>query len=434
MPLILTGRYLPSKLLGQGGFGAAFLASDRYTPTMRPCVVKQFQPAGNLNPQALEIAQGLFEREATVLEKLGRRHPQIPDLFAFFPLIVPSPSGGQDTQFFYLVQEFIDGEDLEQELATKGTFSEAEVKEVLTHILGVLQYVHEHGSIHRDLKPSNIMRDKEGTLYLLDFGAVKEVTIGAAGNAPKGSTGIYTQGYAPPEQMQGSQVYPATDLYALAVTCLNLLTGKPPEQLFDSYNNTWNWKPHAPQVSDRLAAIFDRLLLPTPSDRFASAQEVLQALQPSSFPPAPPASNTAIQPTSPVTPSSPPPVTPSPRHPISPSSQKSFSSLELLASAGFTGFEGALLIIALKSLIAAPGIIVACMLVGGLIYAQYRRILEGKDLPIVGGITLLLMLIPVLRGGLAIPVVAIIALLAGAGAIAATALFRLIYQLLSRLL
>ena len=107
MPLILGARYLTMRLLGQGGFGAAFLAKDRYTPTQRLCVVKQFQPSGDLSPQALEIAHQLFEREAEVLEQLGRRHEQIPDLYAFFPLIVPKTGSNQSDQFFYLVQEFI---------------------------------------------------------------------------------------------------------------------------------------------------------------------------------------------------------------------------------------------------------------------------------------------------------------------------------------
>ncbi|MEM8780285.1 MAG: 4-Cys prefix domain-containing protein, partial [Cyanobacteria bacterium P01_G01_bin.49] len=137
MPLILGGRYLPSKLLGKGGFGAAFLAKDRYTPTMRLCVVKQFQPEGNLNPQALAIAQQLFEREAITLEELGSKHPQIPQLYAFFPLVVPNGLTKQEEQFFYLVQELIDGEDLETELQRKGIFSEGEVIEVLKEILKI---------------------------------------------------------------------------------------------------------------------------------------------------------------------------------------------------------------------------------------------------------------------------------------------------------
>ena len=276
MPLILAGRYLTVKLLGQGGFGAAFLALDRFTPTMRFCVVKQFQPTGNLNAQQLAIAEGLFEREATVLEQLGNKHEQIPDLYAFFPLIVDNPQAGKPDQFFYLVQEFINGKNLEQELDRTGPFSESAVKIVLEEMLKVLNFVHSKGSIHRDIKPSNIMRDQEGKLYLLDFGAVKQI---AAGNVPGGgSTGIYSMGFAPPEQMSGNQVYPATDLYALGVTCLYLLTGKSAQDLYDPYHTTWNWRTYAPSVSDRLGQVLDRLLLPAPKDRYQSAIEVLEAL------------------------------------------------------------------------------------------------------------------------------------------------------------
>ena len=316
MSLILAGRYIPSKLLGKGGFGAAFLARDRYTPAMRECVVKQFQPSGDLSPQQLEIAQSLFEREAAELERLGNKNKQIPDLFAFFPLIVKSFQGQKEDQFFYLVQEFINGEDLEEELKSRGQFSETEVRFVLDEILGVLKFVHENHSIHRDIKPSNIMRDRSGCLYLLDFGAVKQVTAAAAGSAGR-STGIYSPGFAPPEQMAGSRVYPSTDLYALAVTCLNLLSNKPPEELFDAYNNEWNWRPHVPKISDRLAKVLDRMLLSTPKDRFLSAEDVINVLQsPPVITPSPQVSKSQPKPT-PVakTPSPPPPSLANPQQP-----------------------------------------------------------------------------------------------------------------------
>ena len=278
MPLILVGRYLPQRLLGQGGFGAAFLARDRYTPGLRPCVVKLFQPAGDLNAAQLKIAQGLFEREAEVLEALGNKHPQIPDLFAFFPLTVPSATGSGQEEYFYLVQEFIDGENLEDELARRGAFPQDDMRTILEEILKILKFVHENGSIHRDIKPSNIMRSRDGTIYLLDFGAVKQATK-SGGGQKQASTGIYSQGYAPPEQMAGSQVYPSTDLYALAVTCISLLTGKDPLELYDGYHNTWDWRSHVPQLDPSLAAVLDRMLKPIPNDRFASAAEVLAVLK-----------------------------------------------------------------------------------------------------------------------------------------------------------
>lgn len=419
MPLILGGHFMPSKLLGQGGFGAAFLARDRYTPSLRQCVVKQFQPSGDLSQQALNKALDLFEREAMVLDTLGRRHEQIPELYAYFPLIVPNQTGNKEEQFFYIVQEYIEGKNLEEELEEKGTFSEKEVRYVLTKMLHVLRFVHEnpaHPSIHRDIKPSNIMRDRNGQLYLLDFGAVKQVTIGAANtNQPQPSTGIYSMGFAPPEQMKGTEVYPSTDLYALAVTCLMLLSGKQAQELYDSYNDCWNWRPHIPQISDQLAKIFDRMLQARPSDRFQRAEEVLQALEPT----------TAIQSQSPQ----PPPTAPTPSN----SRRRRFSVLEILASAAFTGFEGSLLVIAFHSLLSTSGIIVGLMLVGGVIFLQSRRIIEGKDLVIIAGITtVLFLIISPLRGGLSIQIVLATAVFIGIAAIAITSLFRLIYQLLSR--
>jgi serine/threonine protein kinase len=451
MPLILVGRYIPLKLLGKGGFGAAFLARDRYTPAMRQCVVKQFQPSGDLNPQQLKMAQDLFEREAEVLEQLGSRHPQIPDLFAFFPLSVPSFQVGKEEQFFYLVQEFIDGENLEEELSRKGQYSEAEALEVLQEILNVLKFVHANGSIHRDIKPSNIMRDKNGRLYLLDFGAVKQVTTGAGEAGGGRSTGIYSQGYAPPEQMAGSRVYPSTDLYALAVTLITLLTGKDPEELFNSYDNSWNWRSHAPQVSDTLADVLDRMLLSAPNQRFQSAQEALDALTPQSAPPLPGNPSPPLPTQSSTPPTAIPPV-PQPQSyqppatPINPQPQPTasyapspvkqpFPLFAVLSGAAFTGFEGALLLIALTTVMPSPGASIGLwgMIMGGLIFAEFRRIIEKLDFVIIGGITLAVVVF-FLRGGFLIPNVIAIAVLAGAGAIAVTALFRLVYLLLSRLL
>ena len=489
MPLILAGRYLPVKLLGQGGFGAAFLALDRFTPTMRFCVVKQFQPTGNLNAQQLAIAEGLFEREATILEQLGNKNEQIPDLYAFFPLIVENPQAGKPDQFFYLVQEFINGENLEEELARTGPFSEVAVKEVMEEMLKILQFVHSKGSIHRDIKPSNIMRDKEGKLYLLDFGAVKQI---AAGNVPGGgSTGIYSMGFAPPEQMSGNQVYPATDLYALGVTCLYLLTGKSAQDLYDPYHTTWNWRTYAPPISDRLGQVLDRLLLAAPKDRYQSAIEVLEALNE-------PIANPLIQsptPLQPPTPSQPPtppqsaqpptpPQAPSPstniqqpkkqpfpstmpvppanqaapvKHviPGQPSVKSSFSTLELLAHAAFLGFEGSLIGIAATSLISATGFsaLITGMAIAAMIFAQWKRLIEKWDFFFIAGISLaFFFFLPILHKSSVIAplqvvlsvsapifqnpffVILLIASFAGLALIAIVSLFRLIYQLLTSLL
>ena len=309
MPLFLDGRYVTTQLLGKGGFGAAFLARDRRIPGIRSCVVKQFQPAGNLTSSGLQLAQQLFEREAEVLAQIGNEHKQIPELFAFFPVSVSSLPPGKQEQFFYLVQEYIDGQNLEEELLQEGKFSEVGATQILKEILPVLTFIHKKGIIHRDIKPSNIMRRRDGKLFLLDFGAVKQVAN--VPSASTASTGIYSVGFAPPEQISGSQVFPSTDLYALAVTVITLLTGQEASALFDSYTNQWKWRTQA-TVNQKLADILDKMLLPAANQRFQSAAEVLQALSPP-----PPTATVSI-----------PPV-PVPK----------FTTWELLAGAAFSGFE-----------------------------------------------------------------------------------------------
>jgi serine/threonine protein kinase len=476
MALILRERYVPIRLLGQGGFGAAFLARDRDTPGMRRCVVKQFQPPNTLSPSQLKMAEDLFEREAEALEDLGNAHPLIPDLFAFFELDVPGWQPTKRDRLFYLVQEYIDGHTMEEELAQDGAFSAEAVLKVLREILQVLEFVHDHGSIHRDIKPSNIMRHrKNGGIYLLDFGAVRQVA--KAGK----STGIYSEGYAPPEQITGGTVFPSSDLYALAVTCVVLLTGKAPDELFDAHNNTWQWRQYTPQATDTLAALLDRMLLATPSQRFQSASEALAALRtsplappspvqkrqgtgvspvvplpvslvPPTQPPQPPPFSpplptpiqpTSIQPTSiQPAPSQPAVVTPPQKPPRSRSARAPFHLLELLANAGFTGFEGGLLAIALVSVLGTTMLSAGfwLVLVGALAFAQSRRVIERMDLPIIAGVSLAgVLAVGALRqilafsGNSLIAAVAI-ALLTGLVAVCLTALFRLVYLLIRRIL
>ena len=416
MPLILRDRYLPIKLLATGGFGAAFLAIDRDTPRMRQCVVKQFQPSGNLTEEALEKSRILFTQEAGVLEEIGNEHQQIPKLFAFFTITVPNLKINKSEQFFYLVQEYISGQTLEEELAKQGNFSELKILKILREILPVLQFIHDKGIIHRDIKPSNIIRHYDGRLFLLDFGAVKLIA-----NTSSSSTGIYSLGFAPPEQMQGNQVFPSTDLYALAVTLITLLTGKEANKLFDAYTNQWQWRSQI-SVNPRLAAILDKMLLSAANQRFQSAQEVLESLFPA------PSAQTALPPTQPPNLQPPQPIK---------SVQSAFATWELLAGAAFSGFEGALIAIALFSLVKNPIITltVAVVILNGLIFAQTKRWLEKFDLLIIPAVSFaIIFFIPFLRSNIAIEQVIILAIVAALISISVTALFRLVYKLMSSIL
>lgn len=446
MELILGGRYLPESLLGQGGFGTAFLARDFDSPTKRRCVVKLFQPPVTLTPTQMETALRLFATEAEVLERLGLQHPQIPNLYAYFPLLITNPLTNRTEELFYLVQEFVDGEDLEKVLDREGKFSQGEVEDVLQAMLGVLDFVHSKGAIHRDVKPSNIMKGRDGRLSLLDFGAVKEVT--APSGSQRGPTTISSPDYAPPEQIMNGTVDATSDLYALAATCVILLTNKGSHELRDSSTNTWRWERYA-RVSSGLAQVLNKMLQARPSDRYPSAKAVLAAIAASSGQPA------VNLPTSPQTaPSmgnspSPQPISPPPAPtPISPqrvspvvasAPSQPLSLMRLLTNAAFTGTQGGLLAIATLSMLGTTlfggGIWLAMVAV--LLLLQVRRTIEGWDLLIIAGLTLAAVLLfwplnQILGGETAL--IFVVAVMAGGIAVAIAVLFRLIFRLVSNIL
>jgi serine/threonine-protein kinase len=441
MPLILGGRYITEKPLARGGFGATFTAVDRYTPSMRRCVVKQLLPIG-LNPQQMQFAKTLFEREGTVLDGLSG-HPQIPDLLAFFEVQAPARDPARPDQFFYLVQEFIDGFTLEQIIEQHGALKEDEVLEIMNSLLPVLQFVHESGSIHRDIKPSNIMvRPKDGRYFLLDFGAVKQVTAVAAGQK---STGIFTPGFAAPEQMRSDAVFPSTDLYAFAVTCLYLLTAKQPEDLFDPAINSWNWRSQV-AVSPHLANILDRMLANAPSDRFSSAQEVLAALAslnpavgnlPVPPPTLPQPSSHSSPPQSPAplpkkTPR--PPAPPSPPLVLPPMGNQLFAALLL----GFEGMSLGLVAHTVGAIMFGPFsylILVGVLLV--ILWLRVSQVMDNKDLLFFVGLTVALLWLSKSFFNLQIPPfpeTLLLAAIAGFATVAIVALFRLVYQTIYTLL
>jgi formylglycine-generating enzyme required for sulfatase activity len=265
--ILLKDRYRALKLLGQGGFGKTFKAVDEDQPRKPLCVIKQFAFSNN-HPETRQIALKLFYEEAQHLEALGK-HDQIPELLAYFDV------EGQP----YLVQQFIDGQDLEQELATAGTFNQAKIHELLESLLPVLDFLHHQSPpvIHRDIKPANIIRRRsDGGLVLVDFGAAKQATQTMLA---KTGTMIGSPEYTAPEQTRGKPVF-ASDIYSLGVTCIHLLTNVPPFDLFDTSQDDWVWRNYLVNnpVDKLLGEVLDGSIVNALARRYQSATEVLAAL------------------------------------------------------------------------------------------------------------------------------------------------------------
>ena len=267
--LLLQERYRALQLIGQGGFGRTFLAVDEDQSAKPRCVIKQFFPQAQGIANRQKAAE-LFEQEAVRLEELGK-HPQIPEFLAHFE---------QDNRQ-YLVQEFIEGENLSQVLKTEGIFNEKQIRDLLHSLLPLVEFIHTHNVIHRDIKPENIIRRDDGQLLLVDFGAAKYATKTALART---GTVIGSAGYAAPEQAGGKAVF-SSDLYSLGVTCLHLLTQTEPFDLYSFSEATWVWRNYLSRpVSRRLGRILDKMVEMATSRRFQSAVEVLDALNSPVYP------------------------------------------------------------------------------------------------------------------------------------------------------
>ncbi|MDB9321821.1 bifunctional serine/threonine-protein kinase/formylglycine-generating enzyme family protein [Nodularia spumigena CS-591/04] len=310
---ILRQRYKIIYILGSGGFGDTYLAEDIDLPNHPKCVVKHLKP--NSDPAVLEIVRRLFDSEAKVLYRLGNDSDQIPRLFAHF----------EEQGEFYLVQEFVDGEDLSKEISPGKRLSEKEVTKLLQEILEVLAVVHKKNIIHRDIKPPNLMRRRQDRkIVLIDFGAVKEINTMMVNSQGQTSVSVVigTHGYMPSEQTAG-QPKLCSDVYAVGMLGIYALTGRQPHELpKDPTDGEVIWRNWA-NVSDKLALVLDKMVSYHFRDRYFSAGEVLQALQPSQPPP-------QIAPTQ-LKPPSPPPPQPQPQ----PQPTPNLSRRQVMKTAGW---------------------------------------------------------------------------------------------------
>jgi eukaryotic-like serine/threonine-protein kinase len=270
---LIGGRYRVIDCLRTTGFCKTYEAEDTHLPgDPHPrCVVKKLQPQSN-EDFILETARRLFDNEAKVLYKLND-HPQIPRLLAHLEV----------NEEFYLVQEYIEGKDLsETEIVPGNRWSESKVKAFLIEVLEILAFVHQNNVIHRDIKPSNLIRRAaDGKIFLIDFGAVKEITnmTLTEGQGNVLTVAIGTPGYMASEQQRGDPRF-NSDVYALGMTAIQAITGYHPDQLpRDRDTGEIKWRDRAPECSEELARILDKMVRNDFLQRYKNANEALEDIQ-----------------------------------------------------------------------------------------------------------------------------------------------------------
>jgi serine/threonine protein kinase/Tfp pilus assembly protein PilF len=263
------GPYRIEGMLGAGGMGQVFKAVD--TRLGRKVAIKV----------STEIFSGRFEREARAISALN--HPHVCTLYDVGEL----PDGAS-----YLVTELVDGETLHDWLkrVPAGERRVDEIKEIARQVLEALRAAHRTGIVHRDLKPANIMLRFDGYVKVLDFGLAKRVAIsglredeGTATDLSGPGQLVGTVAYMSPEQVQGHETGPRSDLFALGIILHEMLTGEHPwphKSTIDTLHAILHDNPPPIRSSSAagLAAIVQKLLRKAPTDRYASADEVLKAL------------------------------------------------------------------------------------------------------------------------------------------------------------
>ncbi len=275
--LCVGAHYRFLRALSQGGMGSTYMASDERFQGSRSerCVIKEIKSEHHDKDFA-----AMLQREAGGLLQL--RHTGIPAYRDFFE----DAPGGPPSRWF-LVQEAIDGETLQARIQRGEVYSLEEALDIFVQVLEILQYLHELKDpetgkdapvIHLDIKPDNLMRRaSDGRIFLIDFGVSSEIrhTIQESKGA-KASVFGYTMGYAPFEQTLGYAA-PSSDLYALAMTFLVLLTGESPLALFDPIEQSPRFHRYV-SLPTSLALLISRMLRVSLKERVPSARQALACL------------------------------------------------------------------------------------------------------------------------------------------------------------
>jgi serine/threonine-protein kinase len=263
------GRYRIDEILGQGGMSAVYKAFD---PNLKRTVAVKMIHAHLADDPKFLVR---FEEEAAAVAQL--RHPNIVQVYDF----------NHDEDLYYMVQEFIPGETLQERLRRLNKSDRRmEVTEAIGFTMNICEaagYAHRRGMIHRDIKPANIMLDTHGQAILMDFGIVK-ITGGERHTATGAVMG--TALYLPPELIRGEVPDPRSDIYSLGITLFEMVSGKPPFEADSAMSLMMmhlnepvpDLRQLRPEVPEALIAVIHKSLEKDPKMRFASMDEMASTL------------------------------------------------------------------------------------------------------------------------------------------------------------
>jgi eukaryotic-like serine/threonine-protein kinase len=263
---VLGERYEIVRLLGQGGMGAVYHARDRELE--REVALKVIRSDMAANPEILRR----FKQELILARQITHKN-----VIRIFDL-------GQADGIKFITMEYIEGEDLQGLLRSKKKLEPAEAATIMAQVCRALEAAHAEGVIHRDLKPQNIMLDKSGRVYVMDFGIARSLVT--KGMTQTGAL-IGTPDYMSPEQAKGQTLDVRSDLFTVGIIFYELLTGQTPYESDTTMGKLWKRtsEPARPigeldkTIPQPIAAIVTRCLEIDPNKRFASAGEIVQAIE-----------------------------------------------------------------------------------------------------------------------------------------------------------
>ena len=267
-PTVFNGRYELHRQLARGGMADVFLARDLLLD--RPVAVKVLFDEFSDDPNFVER----FRREAQRAANLN--HPNIVSVYDW----------GEERGTYFIVMEYVEGRSLAEIIRTGGPLHPDRAAEVASEVAAGLGFAHRNGIVHRDVKPGNVLVAPNGHVKVADFGIARALA-GAQNEITQAGIVMGTATYLSPEQAQGREVDPRSDLYALGVVLYEMLLGRPPfggdtpVALATQHvqNSPPSLRAAGASIADSLEAVTMKLLAKNPVNRYPTAEDLRSDLR-----------------------------------------------------------------------------------------------------------------------------------------------------------